>query len=187
MPCNRFTSSQLIPAHLRGLKRGVFGIVNGPLDKKARFRMREHHQNLLHIECKKMYKKEFNEEKESREKNRNAATMIVSNCIAALKEPGGGSKYFLKLNEKDSINPCLKNLTATKNDGQQLFFEIRDIACQKLENKIKKLISSKNSIGISLDKVTLFGRSYTVIITFCFHEGVLHYFLSDLFVMSSGK
>ena len=113
--------------------------------------------------------------------------MVVMNCLFALKEPGGGSNLYLKLCDKDDLNEDLKFNTATQNDSKQMFFKVRKEAVNLLRLKIHEFMRNKTSLCVSLDKVTLHGRSYTVIISFVFHQGRLVYFLNEMFVMSSGK
>ena len=62
-------------------------------------------------------------------KNKVAAEMVASNALYVLKDPTGSAQDFLKLNNKDELNDQLN--WADKNDGKNMYFQIRNIAKTK--------------------------------------------------------
>ena len=100
------------------------------------------------------------------------------NAVHVLKNPTGSARDFVKENNKDALNFNLE--VAEKNDGSQMYFEIRDMVYEKLSSKIKEIIKMCETIGATLDKVTIGGVSYTVIITYYFWE-----VLNEFFVMNT--
>ena len=77
----------------------------------------------LKISVNLTYKKE---KEEQIEKNRKAATMIVTNAIHCLKDATATSKDFVRLNNKDQLCELIGNKFAFKNDGRQNYFILRD-------------------------------------------------------------
>ena len=114
-----------------------------------------------------------------------ACELMVVNVIFSLKELGGGASLFRRLMNKDSLNPQL--VCPSKNDWVQWFFRLRDIVYKNLEACIHQIANEAHAISISLDKVTIASRSYTVLTTFLFYHGQIYEFLNELFIMDLGK
>ena len=49
---------------------------------------------------------------------------------------------------------------ATKNDGKQMFFDIRDLVYEELRKYTTELIRKSNSFSVTLDKVTVCHEPY---------------------------
>ena len=117
------------------------------------------------------------------ERNKKACEMVVTNGCYVLKEPTGSARDFIKLNDKDDLNTDLD--CAEKNDGAEIYFELRKMAFEKLTENIKTMIRDCETLGATLDKVTIGGTSYTVIVTHFFWQGSLRTVLNELYVMTS--
>ena len=94
-------------------------------------------------------------------KNDDACDMVITNAIHTLKDPLGSSQDFVRLNNKDSLNSKLQ--FGDKNDGAECISSL-----EKLTSKIKDILENVETIGATLDKVTVAGQSYTVIVTYFF-------------------
>ena len=105
------------------------------------------------------------------------------NAAHVLKDPAGSATDFQKLNNKDQL--LLGEEYPTKNDGKQMYFELRKEFHLKLRNKIHEMMKKVKFIAASLDKVTVGGVAYTVICTYYFWHGELKVFLNELVVMST--
>ena len=67
----------------------------------------------------------------------------------------------MRLNDKDSLAEGL--LTATKNDGKQEFFKLRDIYFLKCSDLIKEHCKERvNGFSVTFDKVTVQRISHIV-------------------------
>ena len=77
-------------------------------------------------------------------------------------------------------------LTATKNDSKQMYFTLRKITERKLREKIRMIFKQVRVFSLSLDKVTLDGKTFTPVIVFFFNEGSLEVLMAELFVNASG-
>ena len=186
VPCLRHVSSDHVPSKLKTFNRGHFGFLESSVrrNKSITQKMKVQSQNPLHLWC---VSRENNQKKEVlkvEERSKRACMMVVTNGIYVLKEPTGSARDFIKLNNKEDLNEELD--FAQKNDGSQIYFELRDICFLKLSGNIKEMIKSCETIGCTLDKVTIGSTAFTVIITYFFWRGSLRTVLNELFVMASG-
>ena len=79
---------------------------------------------------------------------------LVTNVVYCLKN-SESSVEFVKLCNKDELN---EDVTfATKNDGQEKFFELREVVFEKLTKEVVDIISNVDIISVTLDKVTCIG------------------------------
>ena len=92
--------------------------------------------------------------------------MVVTNGVYVLKECNGSARDFIRSNYKDDLNSKLD--CAEKNGGSEIYFEPRKMTFDKLTENIKAIIKDCGTLGATLDKVTIRGTSYTVIVTYFF-------------------
>ena len=130
--------------------------------------MKKYTQSPLHIWCVTVDVAHKEKEADLKMKNYLACDMIVTNAIHVFKDPCGSSRDFVKLNNKDALNPNLE--FGEKNDGAQILFELRNIVFEKLNDKIRAIIKEVHTISTTLDKITTGSTSYTVIITYFFYQ-----------------
>ena len=117
-----------------------------------------------------------------KENDRKAATMLVTNVIYCLKNSYSSLDYK-KLCDKDQLLPEVN--FAKKNDGRQMFFAIKELIYEDLTERIVKIIEEVEDIAVTLDKVTIGTKSYTVVITYYFYNGAIHCLLNKLYIMRS--
>ena len=108
---------------------------------------------------------------------------MIINVLLVLKDPEKSSNDFVKMCNADE----LKGLKVpTVNDGRQQYFALRDDIYEKYKAIMCFIFESVNVIGVTLDKVTLNKKSYTVIVTYYINEdGKMKTVLNDVFPMRS--
>ena len=172
-----------VPKALKTFKRGNFGIVSKETPKEKQAQSKKGHQAIpLHIWCFKQseYKKKL--KLAVKEDDKKAATMIVTNVIYCVKNSHSSVEYK-KLCDKDQLLPEVN--FAKQNDGQQMFFEIKDLIYDELTERIVKIIEDVDDLAVTLDKVTIGSKSYTVVVTYYFYNGAIHCLLNKLYIMGS--
>ena len=92
-----------------------------------------------------------------------------------------GSLKFVRFNS--FLESLLPQEFATKNDGRQIFFDIRDLVYAKIHDDIKKGFQNIKSATFSLDKVTVRRTSFTVIMSYFFSKGKIFVFLNSVHKM----
>ena len=77
---------------------------------------------------------------------------------------------------------------ATKDDSKNEFFRLKNIIFDSVTEK-NKLFFKENvqNISVTLDKVTVKRRSYTVIMTYFFFDGKIHVILNKLQKLSTNE
>ena len=93
------------------------------------------------------------------------------------------SSTYIELCNKDALGPAID--WATKNDGRQMFFDIRDMVYKELRKYVANIIRKCNFFSVTLDKVTVCGESFTFIVSYFFHQGRIHWLLNSLHLMKS--
>ena len=183
--CLHHTSSGNVPPHLKTYNRGHFGFLDrhGGLNYDKTRAIKRHIANPLHLWCAVQESKLKEKTEEVAKKNKVAAEMVASNALYVLKDPTGSAQDFLKLNNKDELNDQLN--WADKNDGKNMYFQIRNIVFDHLSGKLKEIIKSVETLGCTLDKVTVGGTSYTCILTYFFWGGQIKTVMNELYLMRS--
>ena len=153
-------------------------------EKKALNQQKKRHsEKPLHTWCVKKEQDEAKCKSENQDKNYRAGEKVVRNALYCLKR-GLGAEDFLGLNEKD-LGSDIPN-TATKNDSKAQYFNLRNIVFELVSDKTKTFFKNHvNYITVTLDKVTVQRTSYTVILTFFFHQGKIHIILNKLAKLST--
>ena len=131
-----------------------------------------------------MYKRQ---EENHTKRNREACRKIVTNALFCFKNSMSATD-FVKLNDdKDQMFAIESSPVATKNDGQNQFFQLRDEAYVELSRCIKSEFASVRSASFTLDKVTVGQKPFTVLLTYYFSEGEIKAFLNHLHPMRSDE
>ena len=183
--CIRYAKSDEVPQKLKSLHRGNFGFIerSGTSDgvHRANFHAtsakKKHESNDLHIWCSQKQAEVKASYIDSEVKSRQAGMLVVRNALLCLKR-GLSSEDFVSMNDKDNMSENLN--TATKNDSAFHFFDIRNVAYEKLLEMIKTIFRHIDSFTVTLDKVTVGRISYTVVLTYFFFEGRIYVILNKL-------
>ena len=168
---------------MKNYKRGKFGFISKSSNRLEESKL-THQKNVLHKWCFQQTNQKKQRKLAKKENDEKAATLIVTNVVYCVKN-SHSSAEFIKLCDKDQLIPDIN--CATKNDGRMMFFEIKDMIFEELSEKVIEVIKKCSDIAVTLDKVTLGSKSYTVILTYYFFEGTIHCLLNKLYIMSSGE
>ena len=185
--CVKFCNSSSVPQSLKKFNKGKLGFLLKPdgekpaTDKDRQNRIRDHLMSPLHLWCTDHARIQAESAKEFKDQNNEAGEKVVTNALYCFKT-SGSAQDFVRLNDKDQLT---NSKFATKNDGKEIFFELRDIVFEKLGNLIKEKFKKIKNASFSLDKVTVSGVPYTVLVTYFFWEGKIHAVLNSLHVMKS--
>ena len=191
-PCLKYSQSAFVPKRYFKFRKNNFGVLEKCKENRTKWRliqsMKNHNRNDLHIWCC-AHEQKVNEEKfDFEEKNKEAGMTVIRNVIKALKH-GQSSVDFLADNNHSHLDAEGKNVTvATKNNSRDAFFKIRDIVFEAVSEKTKKWFSQGGGgeiedIAVTLDKVTVQRISYTCLLTYYFHNGVIYCFLNKLMII----
>ena len=102
------------------------------------------------------------------EQNHVALRTVNLSAIKSLMKMDS-SINFVSLN--NILQLLLGNDFATKNDGRDIYFIVRDILVDLLCKKVKENFQQVDSSCFSLDKAVVKHTSFTVIISYFFWEG----------------
>ena len=184
--CLKYRNSPDRPKNIRKFYKGDFGVIKkeGP-DWRIDHFLDGHLSSPLHVWCSNHLKRIESSRAEEETKEKEASEAVVRNALFTMKNCRS-SCDFTRLQSLSSQNPRLKPYTATKNDSRAIFFEIREMAYEKLRKIIFQIFEDVLTINVSLDKITLDGRTFTALVTFFWHLGRLKCVLNDLLVMTSG-
>ena len=184
--CAKFASHFDVPLGMKTFRKGTFGIFQregGRAHREFNRCIISHSKNPLHVWCQERFLSEETNKKAVDEKNKEACRIVVTNAAFVLKDPAGSATDFQKLNNKDQL--LMGKGYPLKNDGKQNYFELRSVFHNKLNQKIKEIMKSVKFISVSLDKVTVGGVAFTVIVTYYFWHGELKVFMNELYIMTS--
>lgn len=177
-PCLKHSNSPDVPQALKHNRRGNYGLVaNDQRSNNLHKAKVSHENNPLHIFCANKEKESEKTATQQEIESTQAGEMIIRNALLCFIK-GWSAEDFLSLNDKDNLTQNIK--AATKNDSSAEFFKIRFIAFDKLTEKMKKLFCEIESFSITLDKVTTNRCSYTVLLTYFFHNGEICCYLNKL-------
>ena len=179
-PCLRYGKSANVPTKLK--QHEQFGFIVKSNDSRDKFVCSRHEQSELHTWCLEEQKRIESLNKETEMKSRQAGMLIVRNALLCLKR-GLSAKDFMSLNNKDNLTEGIT--TATKNDSKTQFFDIRNVAFEKLTNITKDIFANIEWFTLTLDKVTVGRLSYTVIMTYFFVDGRIYVLLNKLVHLST--
>ena len=179
--CQDNKNDSKMPRKLKSSLSGSFGVLKRhQTNYNLKTAIKRHRETTAHQWCNENAKKM----KTCLSKDKEAARKIVLNILFCLLNSESAETY-VKLCDKDELTS--NSQWATKNDGRQMFFEVRDLVYEELKKHISKLIEGTDFVSVTLDKVTVCGESYTVIVTYLFHAGKIHWFLNELHFMKSDE
>lgn len=188
--CFEFSSSKLMPQDLKKGLKGNFGVflkpdsINYKKNKMRKKGMADHCRSDIHHWCVTEHMKQNVEDTEFLNKNQKGAEILVTSAIECLLE-GDGSKKFVRLN--DLLQSLLTDDFPTKNDGRQMYYEIREMFVEKILSATRKLFETIKTACFSLDKVTVRRTSFMVIMSFFFCEGKICPLLNSLHKMKEDE
>ena len=163
-PCVSHSMSPHTPLNLRKFSKGGYGHFlkpdtdNAQTNYKRKKNRADHVKNPLHIWCVQRAKEEKEDEELETIKNRVASEIIIKNVLCSLSSSGGAEEYMRECN-KDQTN--LADKYPTKNDGKQMYFELRDLIVDKTNKDIQESFKKVKSASFTLDKVTVSHIPYT--------------------------
>ena len=178
-PCALNHKRKDVPLEYKPSIKSGYGMIKKPQKKfHITSSKNEHNQLELHGWCVGKYKTEKNEKLTYDQSNAEAGKKIIKNAVYCFQN-SLGARNFLGLN---ALNySCHFENTATKNDSEKEFFRLRNVVFDLLTEKTHKFFQENvNQISVSLDKVTVQRRSYTVVVTFFFYDGHIHVILNKL-------
>ncbi|CAB4042513.1 Hypothetical predicted protein [Paramuricea clavata] len=168
IPCSVFSSHEKVPKELKRFHEHGFGTFTKisetasiQTNKDRSKRINVHLESPLHVWCTNFSELEAENEEKRKTTNEKLCTKIVTNAIYCFRT-SGSSYDFVRLNNKDELTAEVFGESATKNDGREQFFELRNIVFDKLSDYIKRLFQTLKTASFSLDKVTVGGVPYTV-------------------------
>ena len=181
LSCHENKNDPKMPQHYKAGLAGKFGVFKrNQSSSNLKSAVKRHLETAAHQWCDGNAKKI----KTCLSKDKEAARKIVVNILFCLLNSESAQTY-VKLCDKDEITS--NSEWATKNDGRQMFFEVRDLVYEELKKNICTLIEATDFVSVTLDKVTVCGETYTVIITYLFNGGKIHWFLNELHFMKSDE
>lgn len=187
-PCSIFNKSPEVPAQFRTGSRGGSGTIqrndrNGKERQKKEISQKcsRHEGTNLHIWCTMKEKKESESKATFDMRNEEAGMTMTRAAIKTFKR-GGSSVDFQADLDLLSLTPGV--VYAVKNNSRAAFFDIRDSVFEVVTEKMQTFFKEKvDNIAVTLDKVTVFHTSYTVIVTYFFWDGRLHVVLNQLTIL----
>ena len=186
VPCFKHTSSVLFPSHLKPGLRGNYGFFDKPDDpnykanKERKKRMLDHTRSEIHSWCLNQEKSATAKHDAEAKLNSRCAEILVTSAFHCFLELDGSLKQ-VRLNSL--LEMLMSDEYPTQNDGRQHFFSIREIAFDKLTEKVRENFKSVKSACFTLDKVTVRRTPFTVIMTYFFFEGRIHVLLNSVHKM----
>ena len=185
--CIEFMNHPEVPSACRSNKRGNFGFFQKMNEAERKKKFARHRANPLHIWCSGVASSVRLLEKRDQDRNDQASQIIVRTVIKNILDGGGAAGFVRDCNLLQLTLDGLDFKYPTKNDGRQNFFVLRDMLFEEMQSRNQQFFSDVKRVFITLDKVTLEGKSFTPICAYFFHEGVLRNILIANYVMSSGN
>ena len=179
--CSKFAKSDEVPQKMKHFYRGDFGFVEKGDPKHHNFCKKRHESTELHLWCLEQQAKSDIQSADAEDKSRKAGMLVIRNALFCFKK-GLSSRDFVALNDKDNMTELT---TATKNDSKIQFYDIRNLADEKLSHQIKMIFKDVKAFSVTLDKVTVGRISYTVVLSYFFYDGRIHVVLNKLVHLSS--
>ena len=198
-PCAKFSDGADVPAHLTKLRKGKFGSVEklkndgGRRHRSAVLRaVSDHSTNDLHVFCCLREKKVESNNQDFEKADEAAGRITIRNVIKTIKRGGSAEDFQADMNLMH-LESKHQNITVpTKNNSSDAFFKIRDVVFEVVTEETKNWFSETGpgqieEISVTLDKVTIQRTSFTALLTYFFHDGVIYIILNKLFVMAADE
>ena len=187
--CYHFKNNKNIPTAIKNQGKhpnwGIFVIKNRARNRQFYEKIRRHKNSPLHIECYKRHEEKKKKQKQTEEEEDEMCTSVITNSLFICGTPATSSRDFVRQMDKDNISTSHKMFTPQKNDGKNIYFELRKEFHAEMEEQVAKLMKEIRVIAVTLDKITVGNTAYTVLITFFFRNGKLCAYLNELKVMTS--
>ena len=181
-PCVRYSQDTTVPKKLENSRRGIQGVIRR---KQKSWHIRQaklqHEANSLHVWCLAKETNDANTKQNHDDRNRLVGEQTIRNLILCYKR-SWSSEDFMALNDLQHLTPGME--VAVKNCSSTSFFRVRDIVMEVLTEKFQKLFQIEiENFCITLDKVTIFNTSFTILCTYYFMDGCIYIIHNELFVM----
>jgi len=187
--CPKYKDSEDLPPHLRKSKSQGLGFISklkeGGEPRPAyviRGCMKDHCESSIHKWCKEKETEVKETAKTFEEENKEAGLLVIKAFLKTALA-GGGAADFVK--EIDFLHLIPGVTKSQKNNSKSRFFVLRDDCYEVTSGIVKELFQSGKvtELAITLDKITVQYRSFTVLITFFFYNGRIHCLLNALLHM----
>jgi hypothetical protein len=192
-PCSTYGRSPEVPLDLMKARRGRGGANYGMIGKltesgeerpswKVKAAMRDHCDGSLHIWCVRKADEVKTLSKSFEEENKEVGISVLMTFLKNARRGGSAADF---INDIDFLHLIPGIPKSQKNNSSTIFFELRDDAFEVVTGSVQELFKSGNitEISVTLDKVTVQHRSFTVLLTFFFYEGSIYCLLNALLKM----
>ena len=144
--------------------------------------MRRHCDNSLHKWCARKAEEEKIVNKTFEEENKTVAFNVIRAYLKNARR-GLGSADFQADIDFQHLTPGVPK--SQKNDSRSTFFQLRDDTFEVLTGEVHNLFKGDliTELSVTLDKVTIQHRTFTVLLCFFFYEGSIYCLLNDLLKM----
>lgn len=140
----------------------------------------------LHIWCVNQHRETKTREATLNKENEKAGKEIIWNLLHCLKR-SGSSEDFVSLNDLNHLVGGEDYCGAVKNNSRAIFFELRELVFETVTVDMQDMFRDESkiqNIAVSLDKVTVFSKSYTVLITYYFFRAKIYAIVNELHHMN---
>ena len=144
--------------------------------------MRRHCDNSLHKWCARKAEEEKIVNKTFEEENKTVAFNVIRAYLKNARR-GLGSADFQADIDFQHLTPGVPK--SQKNDSSSTFFQLRDDTFEVPTGEVHNLFKGDliTELSVTLDKVTIQHRTFTVLLCFFFYEGSIYCLLNDLLKM----
>jgi hypothetical protein len=188
--CSSYKDSADLPPQLKRSCKAGLGFIakykeaGGKRNKyKIRQVMKEHCESNIHKWCEKKETEVKEVSKSYEQENKEVGLLVITAFLKTALEGGSSADFIKEINFLHLI-PGVKK--SQKNNSRYRFFILRDDCFEVMNGIVKNLFQSDQvtELSVTLDKVTVQHRSFTVLLTFFFHNGRIHCILNSLLKMN---
>ena len=190
--CSEHSDSEKAPKGLVKRRTGHFGMISKVTqdgELRSRWRVKQamaiHCEIDLHKWCVREAGRVEEAKKSTEEVNREVGITVILAYLKTARR-GGSSIDFLDNIDYTHLLPGVEK--STQNNSRRAFFDLRADTMEVVDSKVKEMFREKvTEFSITLDKVTVQHKSYTVLLTFFFLEGKIHCLLNGLISMKEDE
>jgi hypothetical protein len=189
--CTKYAQAPDVPKEfLKQRKRG-FGILGRKTAEgllRANYRLKyaakTHCDTDLHKWCVRKQEDEDIKTRTWEEENRIVGENTIRAAVKTMIR-GLGAADFQSDVDYLHLTPGVPK--SQKNNSAAAYYELRNDTFEVVTERVKKLFNSGEitEVSATLDKVTIHHRSFTVLLTFFFYNGLIYCTLNELFMMKS--
>ena len=188
-PCSQYSTTREVPLELLKSKRGkTLGLISklesdGSRRPNHRLKqmVKQHSDCDLHKWCVIKSKEVKSAQMSFEEENREAGKVVILSYLKAARRGESSADFMNSINFTHLLSGVPKS---TKINSPAIFFDLREDAEELVKSAVKKLVKEDmTEIAVTLDKVTVQSRPYTVILTFFFYMGSIFVYLNRLHKM----